>query len=130
MKRSLASLGVATLAACTVGARSAGVDGYPTSVDDQREASAVRAPVTSPEVVRLAQCSLAGRGFPVDQTGTLDEATRTAIAEFQRSRDLTATGMLNAPTLLALGLDPDAAAAPGHPPKVPRDPASDPGISH
>jgi peptidoglycan hydrolase-like protein with peptidoglycan-binding domain len=75
----------------------------------------------SEEQVRQVQRALTGRGFQVDATGTFDAATQTALAEFQRSRGLPATGNLNADTAAALGISPDdvrpsrteAATAPG-----------------
>lgn len=60
----------------------------------------------STDQVQLVQKALSGRGFQVDATGTFDAATQTALADFQRSRGLPATGNLNADTAAALGLDP------------------------
>lgn len=60
----------------------------------------------SAEQVRLVQNALTSRGFQVDASGTFDAATQTALADFQRSRGLPATGNVNADTAAALGLDP------------------------
>ena len=60
----------------------------------------------SREQVETVQRALSSRGFQVDATGTFDAATQTALADFQRSRGLPATGNLNADTAAALGIDP------------------------
>jgi peptidoglycan hydrolase-like protein with peptidoglycan-binding domain len=41
----------------------------------------------------------------VDATGQFDDRTENALADFQRTRGLPATGNLSPPTLDALGLD-------------------------
>lgn len=61
----------------------------------------------SEEQVRLIQQALSARGFQVDSTGTFDATTQTALADFQRSRGLPATGNVNADTAAALGLSPE-----------------------
>jgi peptidoglycan hydrolase-like protein with peptidoglycan-binding domain len=61
----------------------------------------------SEEQVRLVQRALSSRGFQVDASGTFDAATQTALADFQRSRGLPATGNVNADTAAALGISPD-----------------------
>jgi peptidoglycan hydrolase-like protein with peptidoglycan-binding domain len=60
----------------------------------------------SAEQVRIVQRSLGDRGFPIELTGKFDEATRTALADFQRSRGLPSTGNLGTETAAALGIDP------------------------
>jgi peptidoglycan hydrolase-like protein with peptidoglycan-binding domain len=60
----------------------------------------------STEQVRRVQQALTSRGFQVDASGTFDAATQTALADFQRSRGLPATGNVNADTAAALGLAP------------------------
>jgi peptidoglycan hydrolase-like protein with peptidoglycan-binding domain len=61
----------------------------------------------SAEQVRVVQRALTGRGFQVDASGTFDAATQTALADFQRSRGLPATGNVNADTAAALGISPE-----------------------
>ncbi|HET7755277.1 MAG TPA: peptidoglycan-binding domain-containing protein [Anaeromyxobacteraceae bacterium] len=61
----------------------------------------------SGEQVRIVQRALTSRGFQVDASGTFDAATQTALADFQRSRGLPATGNLNADTAAALGIAPE-----------------------
>jgi peptidoglycan hydrolase-like protein with peptidoglycan-binding domain len=61
-----------------------------------------------PEQIRLVQRALATRGFPVEPTGRLDDATRVGLRDFQRSRGLAETGDLNPDTAAALDLDPEA----------------------
>ena len=61
----------------------------------------------SEEQVRLVQRALTTRGFQLDPSGTFDAATQTALADFQRSRGLPATGNINADTAAALGIAPE-----------------------
>jgi peptidoglycan hydrolase-like protein with peptidoglycan-binding domain len=60
----------------------------------------------SAEQMRLVQRSLIAQGFAADFTGRFDDKTLTALTQFQRGRGLVPTGRLDAPTLLALGIDP------------------------
>ena len=61
---------------------------------------------TAPERVRAAQQSLARAGYYRGAaSGTLDDATRRALFEFQVDRGLRGTGNLDAPTAQALGVD-------------------------
>lgn len=60
----------------------------------------------SPNVVRNLQQELSDRGYqvgPVD--GVWGEQTRQALANFQRDRNLQATGQIDSQTMAALGLD-------------------------
>ena len=60
---------------------------------------------SAPETIRAAQMALRERNYyngPI--TGTLNGATRTAILNFQRDRNLEATGELNWRTAQALGI--------------------------
>lgn len=78
--------------------------GAPTAADDTWVAQPTD---LSEEQVRVVQRALTSRGFQVDATGTFDAATQTALADFQRSRGLPATGNVNADTAAALGISPD-----------------------
>ncbi len=81
--------------------------------DAEDRTTVVQPSTLSPEQVQLVQRSLVDRGFAVDVSGTFDQPTQTALADFQRARGLPATGNLNAPTIDALGLDPRDVAPSG-----------------
>jgi peptidoglycan hydrolase-like protein with peptidoglycan-binding domain len=60
---------------------------------------------TAPERVRAAQQALAGAGYYRGAaTGTMDDATRRALFEFQVDRKLRGTGNLDVQTMQALGV--------------------------
>lgn len=65
-------------------------------------------PALEPEQIRMVQRALVDLGHPVEITGAWDQSTRTAVADFQRERGLTATGTLDTATSRALGVDPYA----------------------
>jgi peptidoglycan hydrolase-like protein with peptidoglycan-binding domain len=107
MKRAAAVLALALLAACAGRARTAGsAAGAPPPAADEHQAVVVQPEQLSPEQVRLVQRTLSDRGFALEATGRFDDATQTALMDFQRARALPPTGNLNAPTVDALGLDP------------------------
>jgi len=60
--------------------------------------------------VQRIQRTLADLGYPVDGDGRLGPRTRTAIRSFQRDKNLTATGELDAATLASLDADTRATA--------------------
>ena len=62
------------------------------------------APVDTPKV-QAAQQALARAGYnPGNSTGNFDASTHDAVAKFQQSRGLKATGDLDSATMSALGL--------------------------
>lgn len=63
-------------------------------------------PAYAPRQVRLVQRALGEQGYPAGAPGVYDERTRTAVAAFQRSHGLEATGELSGATARALGLAP------------------------
>lgn len=75
-----------------------------------------------PEQIRMVQQALRGRGLTVEPTGAWDEPTRSALAEFQGSSGLTATGQLDAATVQALGVNLNAVAGPARRREARRDP--------
>jgi peptidoglycan hydrolase-like protein with peptidoglycan-binding domain len=81
--------------------------GAPGSAPAEDETWVAQPSELSTEQVRTVQRALTSRGFQVDASGTFDAATQTALAEFQRSRGLPATGNVNADTAAALGIAPD-----------------------
>ena len=66
---------------------------------------AASSPGLSPEQIRMVQRSLGEKGYDVAVTSTWDDGTRSALASFQRSRNLPATGELDPATSQALGFD-------------------------
>jgi hypothetical protein len=69
---------------------------------------------TAPERIRAAQTALAQRSYYRGAaSGTLDDATRRALFEFQIDQRLTATGNLDGRTARALGLNLSAGGAGG-----------------
>jgi len=55
--------------------------------------------------MRRVQRALTERGFPVDETGQLDEATERALRGFQSREKMAKTGLPDYDTLDKLGLD-------------------------
>jgi peptidoglycan hydrolase-like protein with peptidoglycan-binding domain len=60
----------------------------------------------SREQIRMVQRTLADKGYAVQTTSTWDDSTRAALASFQRSQQLPATGSIDTATAQALGVDP------------------------
>ena len=58
------------------------------------------------DTARQIQEKLSSEGHDVEVTGEWDERTQAALAEFQQSRNLPATGTVDAGTLAALGIEP------------------------
>jgi peptidoglycan hydrolase-like protein with peptidoglycan-binding domain len=77
----------------------------------QQQGAATGEPL-NPEVVRTIQGKLRQLGFYSGEAdGVWGPNTQTAIARFQQSRGLQATGQLNPNTITAMGLDPNNLAA-------------------
>jgi len=104
MKHIVCALAIAALAGCS--AHQSSSSGAATAQPESAGRRAFPASDLSPEQVRLVQRALADRGYAVDLTGTFDEHTQTALAEFQRARGLPADGKLDSNTLETLGIDP------------------------
>jgi hypothetical protein len=63
------------------------------------------APLAQPNLVlQSAQQNLQNKGYPVSPNGVLDFRTQGAIQHFQGTQGLQRTGVLDEPTLRALGL--------------------------
>jgi peptidoglycan hydrolase-like protein with peptidoglycan-binding domain len=70
----------------------------------------------SPATVRRAQTALDRLGYPIrDADGTLGDDTRTALRNFQRDKNLNATGELDDETMRALDADAGRATSGSRP---------------
>src|SRR5687768_7436989 len=101
MKRILTAV-VTLLLAFTVTASAQNPTSTSSSSSGTKSATKKRGPVfrATKEQIKQAQATLRGRNFYTgDQTGKLDDATRSGLKEYQKAEGLKVTGTLNRITL-------------------------------
>ena len=81
----------------------------------------------TPERYKEIQQALVDKGYlKSEPTGVWDADSIGALQRFQMDQKMTATGKINAPSLIGLGLGAKSAGAPEAPPPRPPQPTADP----
>jgi peptidoglycan hydrolase-like protein with peptidoglycan-binding domain len=103
---------VIALAAChahtTAGNQQAQMEKPPNTpqVSSARPVRTTPGGMLDPEAMKKIQARLGDKGYKVDRSGQLDQATEGALRKFQAHEHVAATGLPDYDTLRRLGLDP------------------------